>query len=184
MTNEEAKSLKVGDKVRCTVDGYAGNLQKGAIYTISEIDYNIEEDNVILEFEENKTNCFLATDFDLIPKTIYSKMIESNGLNHQMMIMFEEFGELYKAYSKLQRANLIQDEVIFNDYKIIHNRRIIHDTKNFANNMLYHDFVKELADVEITLNYAKALVNPEILELCIERKMKKLETLSNEVKDE
>lgn len=168
MNNDEAKSLKVGDKVRCTVDGYDGNLQEGAIYTISEIDYDVEEDNIILEFEENKTNCFIADDFDLIPKTIYSRMIEQNGLNYQMMIMFEEFSELFKAYSKLQRAGLINWEAI------------IHDTENYANNMLYHDFIKELADVEITLNYAKQSVNTEILKLCTERKLKKLEKMVEE----
>ena len=100
-------------------------------------------------------------------KEILQKAIEKYGFDAQMDICIEECAELIQAINKLKRSK-----------KTIYGGKI---PKNWdvKNSLMYFNLCGEVADVEITLEQMKIMLDKEVIELIKDRKIERLNKRMN-----
>lgn len=96
-------------------------------------------------------------------KEILKKAIDKYGINNQIEMVIEECSELIQAIQKVKREK-------FSIYL-----GMIPANKDVKINMVYADLCGEVADVKIMLAQLEIILNKEMIDLCVERKIERLE---------
>ncbi|MCO5250961.1 MAG: hypothetical protein M9949_06020 [Candidatus Kapabacteria bacterium] len=95
---------------------------------------------------------------------VLQQAIQFYGIANQFDMAIEECAELIQALNKVKRSDLIGISEIEKP-----NSNMKTDSA-----LAYHNLCSEVADVEIMLNQLKILLNKEIIQLSIDRKIERL----------
>lgn len=99
-----------------------------------------------------------------------SEAIQRFGVPHQLNIMaVEELSELIQAITKAQRSGIVKDWGIKPPCQ----------ESSMAEIEAYNNLCEEVADVEIILEQIKMMLNPEFLQIRLDRKISRLQETIN-----
>ncbi|MCO5252574.1 MAG: hypothetical protein M9949_14295 [Candidatus Kapabacteria bacterium] len=100
-------------------------------------------------------------------KTILKNAIKQFGVPEQLDMAIEECAELIQAINKIKRWKLVFP---------IHIKKPTYDTRQV---LAYHTLCSEVADVKIMMAQLEIMLDSEIIQTCLDRKIERLNNKFN-----